>query len=280
MYRSILYRGGNRARQDLPPLLSRNCGFRSVTTLTRIRSDYSDRMYSPSKGSVGTDCRAFQAAILGWFSHNGRTYPWRETSDPFKLLVAEVVLRLTGADRVLTAYEYIVEKYGTPTQMASADREDLYNVFAGLGFFKRADLLVGLASDIEHRFGRRVPCDYEQLISMKAVGPYTANAVLCFSYNRRVPLVDGRIFRVLNRHFSLFADNSHRAERAMWTFAADLLPTRGYREYNLGLLDLGTIVCRHARPLCASCPVSATCLYHERRQTHGARNGHSEPPGA
>ena len=230
--------------------------------------------------STAAPSRSFQDAILLWFSRHGRDYPWRQTRDPFKVLVAEVLLRLTGADRVAKAYTYLARDYGTPMRMAVADPEDISRVFRVLGLFSRASSLVEIARDVEHRFAGAVPGVYEELISIKGVGPYTANAVLCFAHNRRVPLVDGRISRVLSRHFGCYTDRSPDTDHELWGFAGSLLPPDAYREYNFALLDIGATLCKHTTPLCTGCPLCSTCMHIERTQADGTRTTYSKPVGS
>lgn len=219
----------------------------------------------------------FQKAVVTWFKSHGRTYPWRQTRDPFRILVAEIILKLTGANKVQQAYEYLTATYSTPAQMANADLEDLIRVFKVLGLFNRTKVLIEIAKDIEERFNGRVPRKYESLVSIKGVGQYTANAVLCFSCNKRVPLIDGRIYRLLSRYFSVYTDKTSFADSELWNFANSLLPSKGYREYNLGLLDLGATICKHGNPLCTKCPLGKTCSYLERRHSYGGSSDYLEP---
>jgi A/G-specific adenine glycosylase len=205
------------------------------------------------------DC--FQCAIIDWFLKNGRHYPWRLTRDPFHILIAEILLKLTGAWKVESAYRSIVERYGEPQTMTAADVDDLHRLLKPLGLHRRASLLVELAHELVSRFNGDVPTTYGELISLKGVGRYIANAVLCLAFSKKVPLVDSSIARIVSRCFGYESSKPAYADNQLWEFAQELLPEEDCREYNLGLIDLGAVFCKHPRPVCHGCPISAVCLY-------------------
>lgn len=224
-----------------------------------------------NSAEVSTDriINRFQISVIDWYKRNGRLFPWRQTRDPFKILIAEILLKLTGANKIVQTYDYLVSNYGTTMQMANADPTELIQSFKGLGLVNRASILTNIANDINIRFNGRFPRAYSELTSLKGIGQYTANAILCFAFNERVPIVDGSIYRIFNRCFNYRTEKMAYADLGLWQFACDLLPERGYREYNFGLLDIGAVLCKHRNPACTSCPVLELCTYFERRQTDG-----------
>ena len=207
------------------------------------------------------DIALFQASVNRWFSDSGRVYPWRNTSDPFHVLIAELMLKKTGAWKAEQAYNTVISKYGSPGSLAKADLQDLIALFRPLGLHTRALLLRSVSEDIDIRFAGKVPSNYSDLVSIRGVGQYTANAVLCLAFNSRLPLVDGSISRLFSRHFGLTADRPAHSDKPLWAFAAELLPTSSVRDYNLGLLDIASIHCRHRKPDCCSCPLAQSCLH-------------------
>jgi len=208
----------------------------------------------------------FQSRLINWHLNNRRNYPWRDTSDPFKVLIAEIVLRITGAWKSERIYSYLIEKYGTPEKMALADPLELYAAFKPLGLHNRAFLLIDIAKDLIRRFHGNVPATYSSLVSIKGIGRYTANAVLCFAFGQRVPLVDESISRIFKRCFGFVPRKAAYADTELWSFAHDLLPATRYCEYNLALLDLGALVCTHKRPRCAVCPIAEICKEYHANQ--------------
>ncbi len=204
--------------------------------------------------------KIFQSRITDWFVINGRKFPWRDSRDPFSVLVAEIVLKLTGAWKARSAYDDIMKKYGKPSLMAKADSKELVKIFQPLGLHGRAAVLIEIANQLNTEFEGMVPREYSELIKIKGVGRYIANAILCLAYNKRVPLVDGSVRRIFNRCLGIHSTKEAYADKELWIKAEKLLPKRNYREYNLGLIDIGAIICQYKKTLCDSCPIEQICL--------------------
>ncbi|GAG09763.1 unnamed protein product, partial [marine sediment metagenome] len=151
-------------------------------------------------------------------------------------------------------------QFGTPEDMARANVEALTDTLKPLGLYSRAGLLIEIAKQLNSKFDGILPRTYEELVSLKGVGQYTANAILCLAYDERVPLVDGSILRLFRRCFSYSTNKEAYVDKNLWQVAQELLPTNNFREYNLGLLDVGAVVCKHANPLCSICPIAKVCM--------------------
>jgi A/G-specific adenine glycosylase len=201
----------------------------------------------------------FHRKLLFWFGNHKREFPWRETRDPFKIIISEITLKLTGAWKSIDSYNVIAENYGTPAKMAAAQPEDLKPLFKHLGIFQRCHTLVDISLEIINRFNGEVPRTYDELVSIKGIGQYTANAVLCFAYNERVPLVDGSVSRIFKRYLNYRSNKKAYADKKLWEIAEKLLPEKNYRNYNLAILDLGALICRHNKPIHTKCPIRHTC---------------------
>jgi A/G-specific adenine glycosylase len=199
-------------------------------------------------------------AALSWFRENGRTFPWRSTRDPYRILVAEICLQKTNADKVVPIFEKIVEKYPTVAALAKANLNDLSDHFARLGLFKRGSFLLEIARAIVEQHGGVVPRDRGTLLKVRGIGDYTANSVLCLAYGDRLPLLDGSTQRVLARVFDRCADKPAWANRAMRDFMQAILPDSQAREFNLALIDIADKCCRPRKPKCATCPLETICL--------------------
>ena len=202
----------------------------------------------------------FQATIKHWFGVEGRQFPWRQTSHPMKIIIAETILRQTGAWKGENAYNRIVNNYGSIEELANAHIDELKTIFQPLGLHSRAELLVNISRDLLERFGGIVPETYVDLISIKRIGTISANAVLCFAFDRRVPLVDGSISRIFCRSVGYQTQKKAYADKELWDLAFELVPHTNYREYNLGLLHLGALVCKHTQPHCSQCPIADDCI--------------------
>ena len=200
----------------------------------------------------------FQKNIIKWYQKNGRSYPWRETKNPFFLLIAEILLRRTGAGKTEQVYRKIIELYPTPQRLSRAKKEDIRAIIKDLGLTKRAELVIELSKELSDKYGGEVPSNYRDLISLKGVGEYIANALLCFSFNQKIGIVDGSIKRVISRYWGI--DTSDKIDRSLWNFAQKLLPDIDYVHYNYGILDIAHFYCKPRKCLCPSCPLNKECL--------------------
>jgi A/G-specific adenine glycosylase len=199
----------------------------------------------------------FQKAVIKFYEEKGRDYPWRKAKDPFKILIAEILIRLTGAWKAEKVYGIIISKYGNAKFLSKANVEELENIIRPLGLIHRAKLLIKTSSEIVDLFECTVPNDFTKLTSLSGVGRYTANAILCFGYGRRVPLVDESVRRVLTRCLNFISLKPAYLDNDLWSFAENLLPDKKIKEYNLGLIDLGAMFCKHPKSLCYVCPLKS-----------------------
>lgn len=163
---------------------------------------------------------------------------------------------MTGADKAKDAYQEITSKYGTPKRLSKASTEEIISAIETLGLINRAQLLIDLSKDITDRFSGEVPNSYNELISLKGVGRYTANAVLCLSYGKKAPLVDESVKRIYTRCFNYCSDKQANLDDDLWRLAEKLVPKKQAKEFNLGLLDIGALFCKHNKALCELCPLN------------------------
>jgi len=221
-----------------------------------------------------------QAVVLEWAREVRRDLPWRRTRDPWSILVAEVMLQQTGAERVVPKWRSFLDRWPDVRTCATSELSEVLEQWSGLGYPRRARNLWSSARMIvEHGAptGDEVsdgrvpdgwfPDDLEGLLALPGVGPYTARAVLAFAFERDVAVVDTNVGRVLARR----AGTRLRPREAQ--DAADhWVPEGAGWEWNQGLLDLGALRCRPTRPDCDACPVAMTCAWH--------LDGHPDPDPA
>jgi A/G-specific adenine glycosylase len=194
-----------------------------------------------------------------WHRQNGRRYPWRETSDPYQILIAELLLQRTRTDVVERTYPRFVATYPTSASLAAADPGDVESLLRPLGFVHRTRRLPELARALLERHAGRVPTTEGELLALPGVGRYVTNAVLTLAYGRRRPLLDPNVIRLLDRALGVGSARARpRDDAALWDALADLVPTRHAREFALGLVDLGAVVCVR-RPRCYECPLRPRC---------------------
>jgi A/G-specific adenine glycosylase len=201
----------------------------------------------------------FQNRLLSWYGEFGRDLPWRRTSDPYKILVSEVMLQQTQVDRVIPKFHEFLGKYPTLQDLAEARPDDVRKTWYPLGYNIRPYRLHSIACEAVDRYGGSIPSKAEELLSLKGIGRYTAGAIRSFAFNKDAPILDTNVMRVLHRIFIGTGDpQKHKTE--LWVLAEKLIPRgKGY-DFNQALMDFGAMVCTARKPLCLLCPMRSLCL--------------------
>ena len=196
--------------------------------------------------------RAFVRKLLIWYKKAARDLPWRETRNPYAVLVSEFMLQQTQVSRVLDFYPRFLKRFPTIEALARARPKAVMEQWDGLGYYARARNLHALARVVSKTQNGTLPDKPEELQRLPGVGRYTAGAVACFAYEKPVPTVDTNVRRVLERAF---------APKDVWAFAGKITPTNGKTawKFNQALMELGALVCRARNPACPECPVRQAC---------------------
>jgi A/G-specific adenine glycosylase len=215
-----------------------------------------------TKKNTNKEIGRFRESIVSWFRREGRTYPWRETRDPYAILVSELMLQQTRIATVLERgyFERWMKAFPTWKKLAEADTAEVLKVWEGLGYYNRARNLQKAAQVVVSSHGGVCPESLERVLELPGVGRYTAGAVMSFAFEKRAPIVDGNVVRVLSRvcGFSDPVDSSDSQNR-LWALADQLTPEREVREYNSGLMEIGQRVCHRRNPECSGCPIREFC---------------------
>ncbi len=208
------------------------------------------------------DAPAFRRALITWGRQHFRIFPWRQTENPYHILMAEIMLHRTQARQVLPVYEHFIERYLDSESLARASIKQLRSDLASLGLRWRIDLIQAMSAEIMHRFDGQVPREKEDLLSLSGVSEYIASAVRCFAWNLPEPLIDTNTVRVVGRLFGLEIKDSSRRNRRFRELITALVDPEHPRTYNYALLDLAHLICHKRRsPECVSCPVQTYCVY-------------------
>ena len=197
--------------------------------------------------------------VVAWFRRNGRAFPWRETTNAFHILLAEVLLRQTQAHRVADPYVELVAWYPDPESLGRANVASLRRWFGPLGLVRRADRLIETARILVQEHAGQVPQDLEELQALPGIGRYSARAILCLAFGQPFPMIDEGSGRVLRRVLGHEIDGPAYSSRSLMTHAQGLLPAGSAREFNLGLIDIAARFCRPRNTLCAECPLATGC---------------------
>jgi A/G-specific adenine glycosylase len=199
-------------------------------------------------------------SLLNWSKKNSRNFPWRRSSDPYRILIAELLLRRTTATAVNRCYRSLLDEFPSVQQLSHADEGTLSGLLRPLGLRKRSHSIREVASEIVDRFGE-VPSKYEDLLSIKWIGEYTSAAVLCMSKNEPYPMVDGGVRRVMGRYFY---DREIPLERAR-AILRQALTRSNCRRLNFGFIDLSAKVCTPMREKCDLCPLAKRCSHGKKK---------------
>ena len=201
-----------------------------------------------------------QALLVDWFEQEGRDLPWRRTRDPWRIMVAEVMLQQIQVARAIPFWERFLAAFPTPESLAAAPLSAAIRVWGDLGRYRRVADLHRTACLIVDDHKGRVPSDPAVLRALPGIGPYTAGAIACFAFERDVSFVDTNIRRVLHRLFVGVENPPGVAPpRMIVEVAAKVLPDGRAWAWNQALMDLGATVCTPRKPACDRCPVRVGC---------------------
>ena len=214
-----------------------------------------------------------------WFKEYQREMPWRNTDDPYRIWVSEVMLQQTQVKKVVDYYERFIERFPSVRDLADAPLQDVLKVWEGLGYYARARNLHKAAQVIVNELDGEVPRDYATFRKLPGVGDYSAAAVQSIAFNEPYAAVDGNIKRVLARLFLMDAPINDAKSGKLFQQKADaLLDTDVPGIYNQAVMELGAMVCRPQSPTCLVCPVSMFCeAFHTARQDAFPKRRESKP---
>ncbi len=208
---------------------------------------------------VTTDPATLRRSLLAWGREHRRSFPWRETEDPFRILVAEVLLQRSRGVTVATVHTELFRRWPDAEALARARVTSIGSVIRPLGLNKRATTLRAMAAQVAA--AGRVPTTPEGLLALPGVGRYAANATLAIAFGTRAPVVDGVTARVYRRAFGLPDDIPASEDQALWTLVDEVTPRTDVRAWNWAVLDLAAMVCVPKVPRCDACPLERICAF-------------------
>lgn len=180
-----------------------------------------------------------QETILRWYKKNKRDLPWRKTTDPYAILVSEIMLQQTQVDRVIAYYKRFLNTFPDFFSLARANEKTLLQLWSGLGYNSRALRLKQLAKTVVKKYNGQLPKTQQELLTLPGIGPYTAHAILAFAFNKEFPVVDTNIRRILVHELGL---NEDLSEDALRQYAKECIPKKKSRIWHNALMDYGSLV--------------------------------------
>jgi len=200
-------------------------------------------------------------ALVLWFNKHGRSYPWRDSGDPFKVLVAEMMLRRTRADQVESAYKELFGRYPDAQSLAEGNSDEVADILYPLGLKWRTPAFQEVARAIVKDYGGKVPSKRHELLKLTGVGDYVAGAVLSIGYGKKEWIVDTNIVRVFRRYFGISTSVEGRRDKRIIELAKVYARARNPRQANLAILDFAALICGAKNPRHDVCPLKRKCRY-------------------
>ena len=194
--------------------------------------------------------------ISNWYVKNGRqNLPWRYSISPYRVWISEIMLQQTQVNTAIAYFERFMAKYPDLQTIKNATEDDIYNMWSGLGYYRRASFIFQAKELIHAKFKGEMPDNYDDLMSLPGVGKSTAGAILSIAFNKPYPILDANVKKVISRIF--FKKNFE--EKIFWNLSEDLLDKKNIFNFQQGVMDLGSQLCLPKNPKCNLCPVSSNC---------------------
>lgn len=217
------------------------------------------------KGGVSATERLARVreALLAWYGAHRRDLPWRRTRDPYAIWISEIMLQQTRVDTVRPYYTRFLARWPNVQALAAADPDEVRAQWSGLGYYRRAKLMLQAARVLAEEHDARFPTEPESLRALPGFGRYTAGAVASIAFDRPAPAVDGNVSRVLARLELIEGDvTKGEGAKSVWSTAEALAPGEHPGDLTQALIELGALVCSRRSPACGGCPVAASCRAH------------------
>ena len=203
----------------------------------------------------------FTNSISSWYLQNKRQLPWRNTSDPYHIWLSEIIMQQTRIDQGTDYDLRFINHCETVFDLANASAEEILKMWQGLGYYSRARNLHAAAKHIATNLNGQFPSSYNNIKELKGIGPYTAAAIssICFSEPRAA--IDGNVYRVLGRYFTIEEPtDTAKGKKIYAQLANELIDRKKPGDFNQAIMDLGAMICTPQKPQCEQCPIQTRCL--------------------
>ena len=211
--------------------------------------------------------KLFTNNLMYWNNtYNNRAMPWKGEKDPYKIWLSEIILQQTRVEQGLEYYNRFVKTYPTIELLAAADENAVFKLWEGLGYYSRCKNLIATARIIAFDNNNVFPINYEAILKLKGVGPYTAAAIASFAFNLPHAVVDGNVMRVLSRFFGIEVPiDSNDGKKLMTTLAQNVMDIGDPSSYNQAIMDFGATICKPQLPLCPTCLLQPYCIAYKKK---------------
>ena len=200
-------------------------------------------------------------SLTSWYLNNKRDFPWRKTTDPYKIWLSEIILQQTQIKQGLPYYEAFVSNYPTVFALAKASESDVLKLWQGLGYYSRARNLHATAKHVVASLNGKFPDNYIDLLKLKGIGDYTASAIASICFNENTAVLDGNVYRFLSRYYGIdTAINTTTGFKIFKALAQEIIDKNNPAEHNQAIMDFGSRQCSPSNPDCSICPFNKSCV--------------------
>jgi A/G-specific adenine glycosylase len=198
--------------------------------------------------------------LLAWYSKHARDLPWRQSRDPYRVWISEIMLQQTQVATVRDYFTRFMVTFPDVHQLAAAPEIDVLRAWEGLGYYRRARQLHAAAIKLVAEHGGKFPSEPAELQSLPGIGRYTAGAIASIAFDKRAAILEANTIRLLSRLIA-YRGNSHSTvgQRVLWDMAEEILPLKDVARFNQALMELGSLVCKPVDPKCDQCPLASVC---------------------
>lgn len=198
--------------------------------------------------------------MVQWYENVKVDLPWRKNKDPYRVWISEIMLQQTQVNTVIAYYQRFMREFPTVFHLADADEELVLKLWEGLGYYSRARRIHECAKKIVGDYKGTFPSDYDKIIELPGIGPYTAGAISSIAFGLAVPAIDGNVYRVISRLYDCDDNVSKRSgQKKIEAYVRKDLPKTHPSDYNQGLMELGRVLCKGDTPACLKCPWLYRC---------------------
>jgi len=215
-------------------------------------------------------CKQFSDRLLAWFDKHGRhDLPWQKEQTPYRVWVSEIMLQQTQVATVIPYFERFMKSFPDVEKLANADLDKVLHHWTGLGYYARARNLHKAAKIVEETYKGSLPSSLDELMMLPGIGRSTAGAILSLACEKRQPILDGNVKRVLSRYHGVEGwPGNKKVEETLWSYADLQMPTKSVRNYTQAIMDLGATVCVRRNPDCNVCPLTKNCFARKIGRQH------------
>ncbi len=211
----------------------------------------------------GQNPEEFQKRLKSWYRFHHRKLPWRQTKDPYKIWISEVMLQQTTVQTVIPYYMNWIKIFPEVKALSEVPLQTVLKAWQGLGYYQRAKNIHEASKIIVNHFEGQIPKNYDDLKTLPGLGHYTSNAVLSIAFDKPYFAIDANVRRILMRILRKPGKASQKIDKELLCTISSLLPQKNMGIFNQAMMELGALICRPGNPLCLLCPISDFCLAFE-----------------